>query len=166
MVKQLAMPIDNLERMIQLAQDFFNTKDDPNQISVNKRTISRLRKIHHSTMSERANKNGPIAWVLVIPTTHKLMEKFIAKEISEQQLLQKTPLRAQYDALYLCSALVLPEHRGKGLAKRLLAQAVRSIQKQHLVKYLFFWAFSIEGERLATSVAKKLSLPLLQREAD
>lgn len=157
---------ENLERMIRLAGEFFNTKDDPNQISVNKRTISRLRRIHPSTMSERCDKNGPIAWVLVVPTTHKVMEKFIAKEINEQELLQKTPLRAEYDALYLCSALVLPEHRGKGLAKRLLARAVRSIQKQHPIKYLFFWAFSVEGERLAASVAKKLRLPLLQRKAD
>jgi ribosomal protein S18 acetylase RimI-like enzyme len=91
------------------------------------------------------------------------MRQFIARKINEQELLKRTSLRAEYDAVYLCSALVLPEHRKKGLAKYLMCKAIKSIQKQHPIKFLFYWAFSAEGKRLAVSVAKNLSLPLSKR---
>ncbi|MGD0589578.1 MAG: GNAT family N-acetyltransferase [Bacteroidota bacterium] len=154
---------ENLARMIRLADEVFGMKQDPTQISVNTKVIARLRKIHPSTMTEKSTKNGPIAWILVFPTTQDLMKQFITKKIHEQELLKSTSLRAEYDAVYLCSALVLPEHRRKGLAKRLMCKAIKSIQKQHPIKFLFYWGFSAEGKKLAVSVAKNLSLPLYKR---
>lgn len=157
------MSEENLERMIRLAEEFFETKNDPAQISVNGASMDRLRRIHPGTLTEQRDEKGPIAWILVIPTTKAVMEKFVTKEINERELLDVTPLGVMYDALYLCSALVLPEHRGKGLAKRLISQAVKSVQKDHPIEYFFYWAFSIEGERLAASIAKECGLPLLRR---
>ncbi len=154
---------ENLARMIRLADEVFGMKQDPAQISVNTKVMTRLRKIHPSAMTEKRTKNGPIAWILVFPTTKDLMKQFITKKINEQELLKRTSLRAEYDAVYLCSALVLPEYRRKGLAKRLMCKAIKSIQKQHLIKFLFYWAFSAEGKKLALSVAKELSLPLFKR---
>jgi GNAT superfamily N-acetyltransferase len=98
--------------------------------------------------------------MLVIPTSRDLMKQFISKKINEQELLFTTPLRTKYDALYLCSALVLPEHRGKGYARQLTIKAIKSIQKHHPIKYLFYWAFSAAGKNLAESVAKECGLPL------
>jgi GNAT superfamily N-acetyltransferase len=69
----------------------------------------------------------------------------------------------QYDAIYLCSALVLPEYRGKGIAKRLACTAIEAIQADHPIKSLVCWAFSREGEALATSIAREVGIPLLQR---
>jgi ribosomal protein S18 acetylase RimI-like enzyme len=149
--------------MMRLAEEFFEMKNDPAQISVNGETMERLRRIHPGTLTEQTDGKGPIAWIMVIPTTSAVMEKFVAKEINERELLDATPPGAAYDALYLCSALVLPEHRGKGLARRLLCRAVKRIQKDHPIEYLFSWAFSIEGERLASSVARECALPLLRR---
>src|SRR3972149_5058917 len=101
------MPDENLDRMIKLAVEFFETKNDPEQISINRKTIKRLKRIHPASMMEKRNKKGPVAWMLVIPTTRDLMKKFISKKINEQELLMKTPVRTKYNALYLCSALVL-----------------------------------------------------------
>jgi GNAT superfamily N-acetyltransferase len=157
------MPKGNLERMIRLAEQFFDAKHDPAQILVTPEVIERLNKIHPGTLTERKDRNGPIAWVLVIPTTHSLMEKFISRRMTEQELLEETPLRGRYDALYLCSALVLPEYRGRGVARRLVSKAIKSIQRQHPIQYLFYWAFSREGERLATRIAEDFALPLRQR---
>jgi hypothetical protein len=155
---------NNLQRMVELADQFFQVKNDPDQIAVDRNTIALLKRIHPRTMNERRVKNGPIAWLLVIPTTRDVMKRFITKKITERELLEQTPLRAQYDAVYLCSALVLPEHRGKGLAGRMTLSAVRAIMKKHPVRYLFYWAFSIEGRNVARSVAKELDLPLLRRK--
>lgn len=148
---------------MKLADDFFDMKNDPEQISVNEEVIDKLQKIHHSSMSEKSNSDGPVAWILVIPTTMQLMEAFLTQSISERALLKQTPIGASYDAVYLCSALVLPEHRGKGLARGLAADAVRTIQQDHPIKYLFYWSFSTEGEKLANAIARELNLPLRQR---
>ena len=115
-------------------------------------------------MTEKITKKGPIAWILVFPTTQDLMKQFITRKIDERELLKRTSLRAEYEAVYLCSALVLPEYRKKGLAKRLMCKAIKSIQKQHPIKFLFYWAFSTEGKKLAVSAANKCGLPLLQKE--
>jgi hypothetical protein len=93
------------------------------------------------------------------------MEEFVGGQINERELLEKTPMSVSYEAVYLCSALVLPEHRGKGLARGLTVKAVKSIQSDHAIRYLFFWPFSTEGEKLANSVARELGLPLRLRSA-
>jgi GNAT superfamily N-acetyltransferase len=156
-------PKNNLERMIQLAEEFFATKNDSSQISINRKVMLRLKNIHPGTITEKSTGKGPIAWILIIPTTHKLMEQFITKKINERELYNKIPLHMKYDSIYLCSALVLPEYRGRGLAKRLMTKAIQSIQKEHPITNLFYWAFSTEGKKLAASVARELSLPLYKR---
>ena len=158
------MAQDNLERMIKLAEDFFGTRNDPAQISVTEETMIRLRNIHPGTLSEERNESGPIAWVLIIPTMKQLMEQFNSGRITERELLDLTPLNRTYDVIYLCSALVLPEYRGRGFAKRLTEEAIRSIQKEHPIQSLFVWEFSAEGEKLASAVAKELGLPLEKRK--
>jgi GNAT superfamily N-acetyltransferase len=162
-VLEEAMGEDNLQRMLQLAEEFFGTRNDPTQISVNEDVIAKLRQIHPATLSEEKDENGPIAWMLVIPTTHQLMEQFIAREINEQELLDRTIPGGTYDALYLCSALVLPEHRGKGLAKHLVSSAITAIRKDHPIHWCFYWALSAEGEKLATAAAGEFGLPLYCR---
>ncbi|MDE3056886.1 MAG: GNAT family N-acetyltransferase [Bacteroidota bacterium] len=154
----------NLERMIRLANEFFSAKSDPNQVSVTQEVMEQLRRIHPATMREQDDGDGPVAWVLVIPTTEKLMKRFIAKEINEDELLKMTPLNGTYEAIYLCSALVLPEFRGRGIAKRLLCEAVKAIRQDHPIRYLFYWAFSSEGEKLAEAVSRETAVSLYKKE--
>ena len=158
------MPLSNLERMIQLADEVFTVRTDLNQLNVDNKVIKRLKKIHPATMSEYDDGNGPVAWILGIPTTLELMNKFIEHKISEKELYELTPLNSKYEALYLCSALVLEEYRGKGLAKKLTFQAIENIKQDHPIKALFVWAFSKEGEALAEKVASITKLPLNKRQ--
>jgi GNAT superfamily N-acetyltransferase len=153
----------NLDRMIKLAEEFFETKNDPDQLSVTEEVMARLRTIHPATLTEERNEDGPIAWVLVVPTTQGVMEQFIEKKITERDLFDRTLPEGSYDALYLCSALVLPEFRGRGIAKRVLMSAIKAIRADHPIKSLFYWAFSVEGERLAVSVSRQVGLSLYRR---
>ncbi|MGA7160236.1 MAG: hypothetical protein WBZ48_04495 [Bacteroidota bacterium] len=159
------MESENLTRMIELADEFFDAKSDPMQISVNAETMVQLKKIHPGTMTEKRNKKGPIAWAMVIPTTVGVMRQFTSKQINEKDLLSITPLKIKYEALYLCSALVLPEYRGRGVATSLVVKAVKGIQRKHPIKYLFYWEFSVEGKKLARAIAKEFSLPLYKRKS-
>ncbi|MEI8048474.1 MAG: GNAT family N-acetyltransferase [Bacteroidota bacterium] len=157
------MPPSNYERMIQLADDVFATKSDPDQLDVNPAVIERLHCLHPSTVSEYDDGNGPVAWVLLIPTTLELMNRFLETQISEKELFDLTPPDVPYEALYLCSALVLEEYRRKGIAKRLALQAIENILKDHPVKAIFVWAFSKEGNLASETIARRASLPLYKR---
>lgn len=148
--------------MMQLAEDVFASKNDPDQLDVNQDVLERLQKLHPAAVSEY-DDDGPVAWVIVIPTTLELMKQFLENKISEKELFERPPLNATYEALYLCSAMVLEEHRRKGIAKRLILNAVEKISKDHPLKALFVWPFTKEGDLGAEIIARLTSLPLYKR---
>ena len=157
------MALSNYERMIQLSEEVFSSRTDPDQLNVNENVMDHLQLIHPDTISEYDDGNGPICWILCIPTTLDLMNQFINKKISERELYELTPLNTKYEAIYLCSALLLEEFRGKGIAQTLGVRAIENIKIDHSIKALFFWSFSKEGEKLAEKVSGLMSLPLFKR---
>jgi ribosomal protein S18 acetylase RimI-like enzyme len=146
--------------MIALAEEVFNAKDDVNQLDVDQDVLARLAEIHPATVGEFDDGNGPVAWVILIPTTTALMTSFLRKEISEKQLYEQTPIGEKYDSIYLCSAMVLPEFRRKGIAKKLAMDAIAEIQKDHTIKSLFTWPFTTEGRLAAEDLAQSTALKL------
>ena len=158
------MALSNYERMINLVEEVFSTKNDPDQLDVDQMVISHLQKIHPASVSEYDEGKGPVAWVLLIPTTLELMQKFLEKKISEKELYKLTPLNAEYDALYLCSATVLEEYRRKGIVKELILNAIKEIQKSHPIKAMFVWPFTKDGNIVAERISKFIGLPLYKRK--
>ena len=157
------MTLSNFERLIKLADEVFDVKDDPSQLDVNQDVLERLHQMHTSTISEYNEGNGSVAWVLIFPTTLDLMNQFLENRISEKELFDLTPLETTYNAVYLCSALVLEEYRRKGITKRLALQAIGNMRKDHPLKALFVWAFSPEGDLAAETIAQLADLPLYKR---
>ena len=157
------MALSNFERMIQLSDEVFSSRTDPDQLNVNENVMERLQLIHPDTISEYDDGNGPVCWILCIPTTLELMTQFVNQKISERELYELTPLITKYEAIYLCSALLLEEFRGKGIAQGLAVKAIESIKIDHSIKALFYWPFSKEGEKLAEKVSRLVGLPLHKR---
>ena len=157
------MAISNYERMIQLSDEVFSSRTDPDQLNVNENVMEHLQLIHPDTLSEYDDGNGPVCWILCIPTTLDLMTKFINQTISERELYELTPLNTKYEAIYLCSALLLEEFRGIGIAQSLAITAIENIRIDHPIKALFFWSFSKEGEKLSEKVSRLIGLPLYKR---
>ena len=190
------MPADNFSRMIQLANEFFDAKNDPSQLDIDASVIERLTRIHPATMGEKNDENGPVAWTIVIPASWEVMEQFLEGKINEKGLLELSEqtknflvpklslgtslfrnaklsfsssvfptrtLGTRYETIYLCSAMVLAEHRRKGLAKELLCNSIRAIQKDYRITALFYWGFSDEGNRLSQAVAREVGLQVLER---
>lgn len=157
------MALSNFERMIQLSDTIFSSRNDPDQLNVDENVMERLQLIHPNSISEYDDGNGPVCWVLCIPTTLDLMNQFINQKISEKELYELTPLNTKYEAIYLCSALLLEEFRGKGIAQELCIEAIEGIKIAHSIKALFFWAFSKEGEKLAEKISGLIDLPLHKR---
>ena len=156
-------PMRNYARMMQLADEVFAMHEDPTQLQVDQEVLAHLRRLHPATVGERADADGPVAWVLLIPTTAALMEAFVAGKLTEQALYERTPVDAKYDAVYLCSAMVLEEHRRSGLAKQLTLDALERIRKDHPITSLFCWPFTAGGDALAGITAKEAGLPLRMR---
>lgn len=150
----------NYERMVQLADEVFAIHEDPAQLQVDDTVLERLQLMHPATRGELIEGDGPIVWLLVMPTTTALMEAFLAGELSEHELYERTPVGVSYDALYLCSVLVLPEHRGRGLAEHTTRAAIAAIRKDHPIGALFCWTFSDAGAALAARIAQAEGLPL------
>jgi len=157
------MALSNYERLIQLSDEVFSSRTDPDQLNVNEKVMEHLQLIHPDTISEYDDGKGPVCWILCIPTTLDLMSKFTEQKISERELYELTPLNTKYEAIYMCSALLLEEFRGKGIAQKLALQAIENIKIDHPIKALFFWAFSKEGEKLAEKVSDLTGLPLYKR---
>lgn len=153
----------NFERMIQLSDEVFSSRTDPDQLNVNEDVMNHLERIHPDTISEFDDGNGPVCWVLCIPTTLDLMTQFVDQKISERELYDLTPLNTNYEAIYLCSALLLEEFRGKGIAQKICVDAIQSIKMDHAIKDLFFWSFSNDGEKLANKMSELTGLPLHKR---
>jgi ribosomal protein S18 acetylase RimI-like enzyme len=158
------MALSNFERMLHLASDVFDVKNDPSQLDVNEKVMKRLLRLHPATLSEYNEGDGPVVWILVIPTSIDLMNRFLHKKITEQEILDLTRPDTSYDAIYLCSALVLEEYRRKGIARKLTLEAIAAIRKKHPIQSLFVWPFSTGGDALAKSVARISGLPMLVRK--
>ncbi|HPT13711.1 MAG TPA: GNAT family N-acetyltransferase [Bacteroidales bacterium] len=159
------MSLSNLERLVRLADEVFAVKNDPSQLDVDQDVINRLRQIHPYTVSEYNDGNGPVAWVLIIPTTAEIMRMFFEGKITEKDLYELTPVGVSYEAMYLCSALVLEEYRQKGIAKQLTIHAINEIRAVHPINALFVWPFTMEGNLAAERIAALSNLPLYKRKA-
>jgi len=154
------MSLSNFERMIQLAEEVFDSKSNPEQLEVNEEVLNHLYKIHPASVQEFDDGNGPVVWVLLFPTTNVLMDDFLKNKISEKQLFELTPLNIQYDAIYLCSAMVLEEYRRKGIAQQLTKNAIEEIIKLNPITSLFVWPFTKEGSSLAEKISTSVGLQL------
>ncbi len=155
--------MSNHARMMQLADEVFAVHDDPTQLQVDQDDLENLRRLHPATVSEQATADGPVAWVLLIPTTAVLMEAFLAGTLTEQELYERTPVGAVYEAVYLCSAMVLDEYRRTGVAKRLTLDALAHMRRDHPIGALFCWPFTESGDALAGLLAAEAGLPLRSR---
>lgn len=157
------MAISNFERMIALVESSFDTKNDPNQLDVNEEVINRLFQIHPNALIEKDDGQGPYIWIVLIPTSNELMQLFLENEITEAELSEKTPIGAQYETIYLCSAMTLQEYRNKGITKQLCLEAIENMRQNNPISSLFVWSFSKEGESLAEKIALKTSLTLFKK---
>ena len=151
---------NNYQRMLKLIDEVFATRNDPYQIQVTEQEMIKLNHIHPSCLTELADENGPLIWILMIPTTNSIMEDFIKNKITEKELLDNTPLNIAYQSIYLCSATTLPEARNKGKTKELSINAIKEIQKTNPIENLFVWPFTKAGEALATTIANASLLKL------
>jgi len=108
----------------------------------------------------RLENGEPISWVVVLPTQAELMEKFLKGEINESELLDLTKSQDRYEALYICAAFTVPEHRRKGFVLQMFKEALDAIPHTDDAK-LFAWPFSNEGRKIIEKLNQVLGVKIL-----
>ncbi len=156
-----------IEEGRQLAESYFETSNDPDQMPTNEENSTWIRKEIPTCLSIIRHKKRIIGFALVIPCTKALMNQFISKKITEAQLFDKVKSSEAYktrEAIYFCSVFVKPEFRGKGLALKSLTFTIENSFDLSKSPPLFYWAYSKEGDALAKRLAHDLKLPLYKRK--
>lgn len=148
---------------LEISERFFGTETDPTQIPMTQSSTNKLTAIHPDTVLHKFDEAGnPIGWSVIIPTSLEVMNKFLAREITEKQLLDLAAAEKKREALYLCNAFVLPEHRRKGYAKALWQEGIRKLSLGKDLP-LYYWAYSEEGRALANSLSRELGKTISTR---
>lgn len=149
-----------LDKMLNIGEQFFGTASDPSQMPATRESFHKLQKLHPKTVVYRLENGEPVSWVVVLPTSTELMEKFLKGEINERELLDLTEPQDRYAALYLCAAFTVPEHRRRGYAVEMFKEAIEAIPHTKDVK-LFAWIFSEEGRKLTEKLNSILGAKIL-----
>jgi hypothetical protein len=152
---------DNLNKMLQLSEKVFHAKGDPRQIAFTPQDMQHLSSIHPFTLNEKNTQEGPVCWVTLIPTSKDIMRQFLDGKIHENELLSLTNASTEFEAIYLCSALTLPEYRNNGMTLDIAVNAIQNISKDAEIQYLFAWPFSLEGKKLSEKIAQVTKIPIL-----
>jgi predicted acetyltransferase len=90
------------------------------------------------------------------------MNKFIASKITENELFEGIKDSVDYtnfETIYLCSVVIIPEYRRKGLATKSIIKSIKKIiGKRKIRPVLFYWGFSDAGKKACEKVAKIMEL--------
>ena len=135
-----------MRKEMKIAEEIFGTESDPDQMPINDETRKKLDSLCTGWLETEFDEAGePISWAVVMPTQRALAEKFLNKEINERKLLELTHPEDSYDAIYIVSVITVPEHRGKGLGKKVIEKAVSNMSTTSDALY-FTWPTTPEGE--------------------
>lgn len=101
-----------------IAEDAFRTAEDPTQVQIRPGGGTWLIDNIPECMRVIRYDKQVVGSTLIVPTSREVMQLFLNKKINEAELFARVRAAAApiWEAIYLCSAVLLPEHRGKGVA--------------------------------------------------
>lgn len=151
-------------QMMTLAEDTFGTRDDPDQMPVTQESAEKLNLLTPDWLAYKVDPTGKLkAFAVVTPTTREIAERFLAGEITEREILELTTPQERYSALYLCSAITVPEYQRQGLATDLFKELIAGISLTDDA-LLFAWTFNEGGTALAKRLESDLGKEIKIRE--
>ncbi len=143
------------DESIRVAEDAFETSASLDQIPATQETFNKLKSLDpNSILYDVSPENKLRAWVVVVPTSKDLMNKFLSKEIGERGVLDMSVPGNEYSSVYLCAAVTLPEYRRQGIANTLIKEAVSRMPLSQDCEF-FGWPTSVEGEMLVKKLEEE-----------
>lgn len=157
------MDEDIFTKMDSIAERVFGMANDPDQIPVSQETDDKLLKLHPKSFVFKEENGEPISWVVVVPTSIELANRFLGGEITEREMFALSEPQKEYGALYLCSAITVPEKQRRGYAVELFKEAIAGIPHVVDVK-IFAWPISEKGELLLQRLEKELAITIERKK--
>lgn len=152
------------EEISDIAEGLFDTGHSEDQIPIEEATVVKMDLLTRDWLVCVLDEKGnPISWVMIVPTQKELAKKFINKEISEKELFVETEFAEQYDALYLCSAITIPEFQKRGLVTLLTLGLIQKIP--HTADpVIFSWPTTVPGKIALTALSSSINSKILIRD--
>ncbi len=150
-----------------LAEKFFHTANDPEQLKICVKNDKRIYKKFPECENVIKYKGKIIGETFILPCVSSVMKSFLKGTMSEAELFEYVMKHVTYenfDCIYLCLADIDAQHHGKWLATNWWLKTIIPLIKKNPNIVLFGWCFSKEGDNLLKSTAKILKLPLLLRK--
>lgn len=145
-----------------LAEEFFGTNKDKNQITVNKKNEDWIFENIPECVSVIKYGKKIIGFSFIIICNKTIMSCFLKDKISESEMFEKIKKEVNYknfDCVYLCSSFILSEFRRRGIVSTARTSQIKYLQRKSKKKIvLFAWPFSREGLLAAKQLSKKLKL--------
>ena len=152
-----------VQKILEIAEGFYGTSTDPEQIPINKESFDKLMSLHQETIKLKTGIDGnPLSWVVVIPTNKEIMNLFLEGKITEKELFDRAVVEKSFETLYLCSVFTVTKHRNKGLATELLLDSIKEFASDDSVQ-LYAWIYSKEGESLVNQLKKQLGREIMTK---
>ncbi len=147
---------------------FFHTDQDTNQAEIKPAEGRWI--VQHIPECVTIIKDGKkvIGLTFFFPTSPALMHAFIQKRISEHTLWEKTKARIHEPGntcIYLSSAFMDQEYRGRGIARRAIIQSLKKYTRAaQRTPPFFYWNYSAQGKILAEYVAREFNSRLYEKK--
>ncbi len=159
--------LKDLVQTSKLSEMYFKTNLDPSQFQVTKaNTLYVFRYLKKFINIIKCNKKI-IGFTFMLPCNKKLMNAFVNKKISENQLfdgIKKSVNPKKFEALYFCASFIKPKFRRKGLATEARMKSIKKLLKGKKIKpILFCWPYSAEGKRFGLKVARLTGFKIIFR---
>ena len=156
------------DEVMALAEEYFKTESDSEQAKVNNENKNWIHNNIPECIDVIKDKEKIIGFTLIFPCKQETMSLFLNEKINEDELLELIKKELNYkefDSIYLCQALIIPEYRRKGLAMKGLIKSIEKIISfsKNKKPVLFYWPFSNEGKKLAEKISEKTGLKLKYR---
>lgn len=150
-----------------LAEDFFGTQKDSEQIQVNQENMDWIFKNTKDCLNVVRDGEEIIGFSLIIPSNHKILDDFVSNKINEREMFERTKnlnIYRDVDALYLASAFIKEKYRGKGFSQQAQTKVIQKVSRMIGKKpVLYFWGYSEKGKKSCLAVAKTLGLNIKER---
>lgn len=157
----------DLEITGKMAEDYFGTAHDPEQMPTTKETRDWVAEYIPDYLNIIRDDKEIIGYAFMLPCNIKIMNEFVTKNINERVLFEgiKKLDIINPEAIYLCASFVKENYRRRGLSTTAFVKAINNVTSQGKSKpVLFYWAFTVAGERVAKKVAEMAGLDLKLRE--
>jgi len=151
---------NNLEKLDKI---YFKNNIDSNQWVSDFKTNNKIIKTFKYSLIIFKDEELIIGYSLVIPSNKKLMIDFLTNKINETQLIKsnlKNVNLLNFQTLYLCAAIILPEYRNQGYAKKGVLKSINYYKKSNKNIVLFSWSYSKSGNQLLQAISNTVKLPL------